>query len=352
MSIKLHGALAGLVAGGILVAGAGIADAAPGWRITATPDKAAGLSDVAVISAKDAWAVGYQSKKGAGNALIRHWNGTTWKNVAVPAAAKSAYLKSVSASSGKNVWIGGSDGRDKQFWLRWNGRVWKVIVGPQKGSYPFAPKLLARSVKDVWSFSRQGDGISQPDVRHYDGTRWSKVRVPGLINEVSAPAGKEIWATGWVKGSRGMEASVFRWDGKSWKKQAQPLGARSGGSLDGIVARSGKDVWVVGGNDDQRAVALHWNGKMWKKAAAPAVKGNMGELIDDGVGGLWAQARGRFWHYRSGKWTSAAFPARSGLATTVEALALVPRTTSVWAVGALEDKRQVSQASVVLKYGK
>ncbi|MFG2006440.1 hypothetical protein ACGFNU_45575 [Spirillospora sp. NPDC048911] len=92
-----------------------LANAAPGWRITATPDKNAGLRDVAVINAKDAWAVGYEVVKGDAAPLVRRWNGRTWRKLALPAAAKGAYLFSVSASSSKNVWIGGSDGHGKQF---------------------------------------------------------------------------------------------------------------------------------------------------------------------------------------------------------------------------------------------
>ncbi|MCP2337091.1 hypothetical protein [Actinomadura rupiterrae] len=64
------------------------AQAATGWRLTATPDAGAEFRDVTALSAKDAWAVGNRK----GTPLVRHWNGRTWTKATLPKTAAGAYL--------------------------------------------------------------------------------------------------------------------------------------------------------------------------------------------------------------------------------------------------------------------
>ncbi|MFG2006439.1 hypothetical protein ACGFNU_45570 [Spirillospora sp. NPDC048911] len=201
----------------------------------------------------------------------------------------------------------------------------------------------------MWSFARAGDGPFRADIRHFNGRRWSKVRAPGFFDQVSARSSKDIWATGWINGTKGPIASVFRWNGKSWKRQAATLG--SNGQFNDILAKGSRDVWSVGSRSNA-SVLLHWNGKTWKKVSTPSVRGGLTGLVDDGAGGFWAQGRGKFYHYRAGRWATKTFPSRKPFTTVVSALARVPKTTSIWAVGALEDRRQVNAADVILKYGK
>ncbi|MFI6518526.1 hypothetical protein ACIBF1_23425 [Spirillospora sp. NPDC050679] len=347
MNNSVRGGAVGVAAGAVLLSLVAPAHAAPGWRVTATPDRDAYLSQVAVISATEAWAVG-----GAGKTpLVRRWNGRTWNRVALPASVKDARLSGVSATSGKNVWVSGSNGRDKQFWMRWNGARWSVVTAKiPADSTPGAPELLAVSGSDVWSFARKGWGPFSPDVRHFDGKRWSVVRSPGWITEASAVSGKDVWATGWVEAPGAPVPTVLRWDGRSWKKQAQPLG--KDGSLHDVLAFSAKNVWASGQDGAGRGVLLRWDGRTWKKSFAPNTKKALTGLAYDGAGGLWMRAGDRFLRYRAGKWSSVAVPAKPGYRTAVSDIAYVPKSTSVWAVGSLEDKRQVARYDAILKYGK
>ncbi|WP_131738734.1 hypothetical protein [Actinomadura roseirufa] len=327
------------------------AHAAPGWRVTATPDKESGLRGLAAVDAKHAWAAGYQVVNDRAVPVVRSWNGKTWTKMSLPSSVKGAYLGSVSASSSTNVWVSGSNGRSKQYWLRWNGKSWAVVTSDQpKNSEPNAPKLLAIGTGDVWSFGLAGGGPFTGDVRHYDGRKWSKVKTPGYIAGASAVSGKEIWATGWINGPGGPVPSVLRWDGKTWKKQAEPLGADARGGIEGVLALNGKNVWASGADSAGRGVLLHWNGKTWSKTSAP-VNARLRELVSDGDGGLWTVAGRTFLHYKSGKWTSVAVPGKSGLQSDVSALARIPKTTSVWGAGALVNSDAVDKSSVLLKYG-
>lgn len=352
VNTKVRRSAIGVMAAASALLVAAPAYAAPGWRITATPDKNSGLRGLAVTGAKSAWAAGYQSVNGQAVPVVRRWNGTTWTRMSLPSAVKGAYLENVSASSSTNVWIGGSDGRRKQYWMRWNGKSWAVATADlPKESYPHSPKLLAVGTGDVWSFSRTGAGPLIPDVRHYNGRNWSRVKVPGLISQASAVSSKQIWATGWVDGSTGPVPTVMRWNGTSWKKQAQPLGARTDGTVaGGVLAFSSTNVWVAGADSTGRGLLLHWNGKTWAKKPAP-VNYVLSDLVYDGNGGLWMLAGQKFVHYKSGKWTTSAVPGKNGLRSEIAALARVPKTTSIWGVGALVNENLINKSSVVLKYG-
>jgi hypothetical protein len=79
----------------------------------------------------------------------------------------------------------------------------------------------------------------------------------------------------------------------------------------------------------------HWNGRSWsvKRLSSLPV-----DIIGDGTGGLWVLGsqpdatvpqRWALWHYADGRW-SAATPRVNAVPAQ---LALIPRTTSVWAVG-------------------
>ncbi|WP_116022284.1 hypothetical protein [Thermomonospora umbrina] len=353
MNTKLRRSAVGVMVAVSVVSMAAPAEAAPGWRITATPDRNAGLRGLAVTGPNSAWAAGYQSVNSEAVPVVRRWNGKTWQRMPLPASVKGAYLHSVSATSNTNVWISGSNGRRKQYWMRWNGKRWAVVTGelPEE-SWPHSPRLLAVGAGDVWSFGRAGAGPIGPDVRHYNGRRWRRVKAPGLIVRADAVSGKDVWATGWTPGERGPIPTVMRWNGTSWRKQAQPLGVRATGTVaGGVLALGSKNVWVAGADSTGRGLLLRWNGKTWSKRPAP-IKGTLSELVDDGNGGLWMLAGRRLVHYKAGKWTTRAVPGRTGLQTEIGVLARVPKTTSIWAVGALVDKKSIDKSSVVLKYGK
>src|SRR5260370_34378928 len=73
------------------------------------------LTGVAVVSACDAWAVGYDtSGNGAFRTLILHWNGTSWTRVASPNPGGPAHDNSLSGAavtSAGNAWAEGREDR-------------------------------------------------------------------------------------------------------------------------------------------------------------------------------------------------------------------------------------------------
>ncbi|GAA0368775.1 hypothetical protein NE235_04165 [Actinoallomurus spadix] len=324
------------------------AAAATGWRITATHANAA-LRAVATVSAKDAWAVGGETVSGKNRALVRHWNGKTWKKVAVPAALKGIYLDHVAASSGTNVWVTGTDGRDKAYSLRWDGKKWHT--GPTHTTYePGGDAVAAIGKKDVWLLGRGTNDLAAGHARHFDGKHWKTVSVPGSVSDVSAVSSRDIWAIGLVRGKNGYEAAVTHWNGKTWRRVST---GTEDVMYDSVRALGAKNVWVSGSMGGK---VLHWNGKKWAALSPGHGVGLVGALASDGAKGLWAVADGtRLLRYHAGHWSVSVLPQRAGHTTRIEALAQVKGTTSVWGVGVLTVAKgddDVEQADVTVKYGR
>lgn len=128
------------------------------WHRVTSPIISGGLTDVTVISARDAWAVGAPQsvfdvgcigsldrllsapgappQQTAGRyaasrvrPIILHWNGTTWKPVTSPALPGGGVLIGVTATSASNAWAVGAlnylQPKARTLVLRWNGRTWK-----------------------------------------------------------------------------------------------------------------------------------------------------------------------------------------------------------------------------------
>ncbi|MCO5968564.1 hypothetical protein [Actinoallomurus soli] len=323
------------------------ATAATGWRITGTHSGAA-LRAVAAVSAKNVWAVGSETVSGKNRALVRHWNGKTWKTVAVPAALKGISLDHVAASSSTNVWVTGTDGHEKAYSLRWDGGKWRT--GPTHTTFePEGDAIAAIGKKDVWLLGMGADDLGAGHARHFDGKHWKAVSVPGWVSDVSAVSSRDIWAIGLVSGKNGYEAAVTHWNGKTWRRVST---GTEDVMYDSVRALGAKNVWVSGSEGGK---VLHWNGEKWASTSPGHGILRVGSLVSDGAKGLWGVADGtRLLRYRAGHWSLSALPQRAGHTTRIEALAQVDGTTSVWGVGVLtvsKGDEDVETADVIVKYG-
>ena len=103
------------------------------WSPVSSPNPNASGPDVllgvSVRSAGDAWAVGEYTDPTHGSeqdALILHWNGSSWSAVPSPVApAANEALSGASATSGTNAWaVGQYRSPLRTLGLRWNGATW------------------------------------------------------------------------------------------------------------------------------------------------------------------------------------------------------------------------------------
>jgi hypothetical protein len=298
-----HIAIAVLITGA--VAGTGPASASalrpagapscPGWAIAGSADPDPGLNalqGVAVLSARNIWAVGDKSKTSEGNAvfrtLIEHWNGRTWKVVPSPnPGVGSDLLSSVTAVSASNIWAAGgySDkpgviGTDKTLILHFNGRAWKQVPSPNPGSsFENLATIRQVSAASVWAVGDYSgsDFHDRSLILHWNGHGWKQVPSPNPGKSSDALAGlavgsaSSIWTNELFTKTDGSTSQILHWNGRVWRKAAA---GPAGSDLVDVSASSPSNAWSVGTDAKGRSLALHWNGRSWKRVPTPNLQPN------------------------------------------------------------------------------
>jgi hypothetical protein len=344
---------------------AGAAATGAGWRVFASvslPHKSVLLGNIDVVSAGDAWVAGIVNDGERGQAaLLAHWNGSAWRQVALPAGDASRLagvipLVVVGASPGRNAWVFGQFGR----YLRLRAGHWTL------GSIPSIPKetIIDQAAvfgpSDVWAFGLRAIGsVSRgnleflPFAARFDGRTWTRVTIPGRASDgaftVSVVSARDMWALeGTVTPDSGIYAKprVLHWNGRSWRPVAIQPRRPKGGTLTTILATGPDNVWVGGSRQDVKTgsteLVLHWNGRSWISADPPALPTEQGyyagSMTPDGNGGFWLlgtsyasalSGPARVWHYSGGTWSA---PAVLSSRLLVLSIASVPHSTSVWGV--------------------
>ncbi|MGH3118348.1 MAG: hypothetical protein ACRDQ2_14795 [Gaiellales bacterium] len=116
------------------------------WAIVISPNSLITednrLSSVSCVSSSDCWAVGDYFKSGigldggVGQTLIEHWDGTSWTVVKTPSSSttQSNRLVGVSCVSASECWAAGyhrnEGGVDQALIEHWDGTSWTIVNSP------------------------------------------------------------------------------------------------------------------------------------------------------------------------------------------------------------------------------
>jgi hypothetical protein len=283
----------------------------------------------------------------------------------------------VGSSSPTNTWFFpevSSPTTTKTLGLVWNGSAWRTVKVPATDSL-LGVNVLGRH--NVWQWGTKPAppgtlGFGPPWLRHYNGTTWKTVPVPGVAGGASVVSATDMWAVGPTTATAGQAGPkqvyiAMHWNGKKWAAVRLPKLAPVNGaawSPRGIVALGAANVWVnevpqgsLGGEPGpQDTVLLHWNGKTWSRAAKDTGL-DLDGMTGDGTGGLWLSGAdattqaGYLVHYAGGTFTPQAVPTESGYDGVAGALARVPGGTSVWGIGSLEPTGNGIDEGVIFRYG-
>ena len=276
-------------------------------------------------------------------------------------------------------------------------------VSEKSGAFVEVDAVKVFSGTDVWAF---GDRItisatqvaSAPYAARYDGRKWATVTVPGLpsgggaIAAVAAVSASDIWAVESPDSSSGPAALaasnpavvksalaaspaarlaagrlrdeatsaaaapvVVQWTSSAgWQDAAQQPFTASDQVTSGLAEPNG-DVWFGGsaGNSANGTSPLtaEWNGTGWSVADLPGKASSadvpVAAMAPDGTGGIWALTVNdsaevdRIWHRHGTTWSEVK-PAFGKHRWELIALALVPRTHSVWGVGGVQGSSKSS----------
>jgi hypothetical protein len=175
------------------------------WSQSATPSPGTKDNFVTAVdgaASNDVWAVGYLRNLPYGNRIrlpwIMHWNGSSWTQVPSPStgAGESTYLYDLSVVSATDAWTvgyGTRNGLPVPFVARWNGSAWNSVAAPP---LQVVNRVSARTGNDVWVTGTDSNGASK--FAHWNGVSWSVQAVPtaGVVLGPIAtdPTGAELAA--------------------------------------------------------------------------------------------------------------------------------------------------------------
>ena len=335
------------------------------WKIVTSPNVGSGtygnqFQAVAIVSASDAWAVGFSPHPSGTplylrQTLIEHWNGNSWSIVPSPNPDGKTYvvLNGVDAVSASDVWAVGHSGDPSSIPLQtltmhWDSTRWSIVPSPSPGTYNgnVLNAVAGVSSNDVWavgwyqssSAGQEGGALTM----HWNGTQWTIVPNPSRwpLYGITAIGSNDVWAVG--------EQSILHWNGTSWSMVSFPLPPNgSYPTLRGVSAISANDLWVAGYSqwsyfDGTRSAPLtyHWDGTRWSWVP------NAGN-IDEHFFGVAAIASNDVWavgdngqtqHWNGAEWSRVAAP-YPGLGGRFNGVAAAS-ARDVWAVGSYTDGNQ------------
>jgi len=182
------------------------------WAHVPSPNPASfnNLTGVTATSAASAWAVGDLGTPLGDRTLILHWNGTAWKQVPSPSPAQDDDLTGVAATSATSAWaagfsiVGGASQTAQALVLHWNGSTWRAAAVPPPA--PGASTLLS-GITATSATSAQAVGMSETTtteqnlILRWDGTAWKQVPAPSagtvsFLSAVAATSATSAWAVG------------------------------------------------------------------------------------------------------------------------------------------------------------
>lgn len=338
------------------------------------------LNGLAVVSANDAWAVGYSSN-GANNnyigrTLIEHWDGTRWNIMPGVNSQTDDSFSGVAAISANDVWaVGYAD--NHTLIEHWNGIRWSVVPSPSSGAdYNNLSAVAAVSSTNIWAIGVSSNktiptssatihqiALEQTLIEHWDGSRWSIVKSPNpaatqnYLNGIAVISASDIWAVGGITNyippyTFTHQALIEHWDGSKWSAIASPEFDYA--SLSGVAAVSANNVWAVGivgyvvsGGQENQGLIEHWNGSKWSAVTSPdnpdATSNILSGITAVSANDIWAvgsaprayplQGQTLIEHWNGTRWSMVSSPNPGSYNNFLIGVAGVPHTNEVWAIG-------------------
>jgi hypothetical protein len=292
------------------------------WTDTPTPNSGPNFDTLFGVAALpgQAWAAGTAlGSNYLPEALLEHWNGSSWQTVSAPAVASTrAILFGVSASSPDNVWavgtqqaggnsVAGSDDSGSFGTLveHFDGNSWTVVPAANPGDAGNSfYAVTARSANDVWAVGQSvGSSGDVPLVEHFDGTSWTVVpsgsHAPVGLLEAVTVKGSTVEAAGQTDGvtSEALPLVASITAGSVAYQSLTNVGGPFS-NVNGITTDHQGGLWITGttfdpngtydgqpGGVQQTLVATDGTG-VWQQVGAPSpgtADRVLGQVVDTGT---------------------------------------------------------------------
>jgi len=234
------------------------------WSIVSSPN--AGNQDnfldgTVAVSTNNVWAVGLGINSSGGSTLILHWNGTQWSVVPSPNPGSTFYFQTEArAVSANDIWSVGAavnnNGVFQTLIEHWNGTQWNIVPSPNVGSNNnFLNSVTTVSATDVWAVGTSSNKSNNDRTltMHWNGSRWRIVPSPNvgtngsLTDSLAAVSANDIWTVGFYNNSKNQQQNlVEHWNGTKWSVVRVPNTGAGGDGFNHIGIVSANDMWAVG----------------------------------------------------------------------------------------------------------
>lgn len=183
-----------------------------------------GATAISATSASDAWAVGCLFNGVKSFTDTQHWNGTAWTRLPSPnpGQIQGSCLAAVANISPQDAWAVGTSmlvsGRDQALLVHWDGRHWAQVASPIPTADAQMTGVRAVSKTDVWAVGFDYKGVNNELLfLHWNGSHWTlKQVVTGpqvtALFGVSALSSTDAWAVG----ADPTDSLIFHWNGTRW----------------------------------------------------------------------------------------------------------------------------------------
>jgi len=257
------------------------------WQIIPSPNTSLSvnaLGGIAANSSSDAWAVGLASSSEPvtqENPLVEHWDGQHWHIVSTPALSEGGILSSVITLAPDNAWAVGEEfssptipknnANTQALIEHWNGTSWTIIPSPNVNSNNNNLNAVAAiSANDVWAVGwyYTDNNISNTLIEQWNGTSWVIVPSPSpgpygsALTSVTAVSLNNVWAVGaytnFTNDVNVSQTLTERWNGTSWNVAFSPNKGHGNNSYRAIAhSFNHYALWAVGSYYNNQTASEH-----------------------------------------------------------------------------------------------
>jgi hypothetical protein len=165
---------------------------------------------VAARSNKEVWVVGTRGKTlGDFHILLQRYNGSGWTTFKVPSPGALDSLEGVAAIASNNVWAAGfwyptKVGRFQPLLMHFDGTTWRQQALPTFAGSTQLSDIVANSATDIYACGSYANTsrVPQPFMLHFDGKKWSQTIMPKTggsqewFRAVGRSSSGQVWAVG------------------------------------------------------------------------------------------------------------------------------------------------------------
>jgi len=258
------------------------------WELIAVPkayvNSATELSvdAVAARSASSAWVMNQVGTEESSSTAVLHWTGKKWN----PVITLSAQIFAAVAPSPTDAWAFGATPAVTPYAAHYNGSKWSRVSFPISGV-----SAASLSPAYIWVIGDPVSASSAPfAIMLFNGKTWRSTPLPGLgltatdtaiATGITAANPKNGWADGMIVSTQGeakppLKPFLLHWNGTKWSMVKVPY---TGLQATGAIANDNQGgVWMgatapATASGGVRGYILHYRDGKWTKVIAPAQSG-------------------------------------------------------------------------------